>query len=89
VNFAMLGDDSFITCEKGLIRVKLYDADGKFVGVVARPEQLAEAETSRIGQKAAEGKRAAFDVAVDADGRILVLDTIQNVVRVFTGIKGE
>lgn len=89
VNFAMLGDDSFITCEKGLIRVKLYDADGKFVGVVAGPEQLAEEETSRIGQKAAEGKRAAFDVAVDAGGRVLVLDTIKNIVRTFSRIEAE
>ena len=89
VNFAMLGDDSFITCEKGLTRVKLYDADGKFVGVVAGPEQLAEAEMSRIGQKAAEGKRAAFDVAVDAGGRVLVLDTIKNVVRAFNRIEAE
>ncbi len=87
VNFAMLGDDSFITCEKGLIRVKLYDADGKFVGVVAGPEQLAEEETSRIGQKAAEGKRAVFDVAVGPDGQVLVLDTIKNVVRTFSRIK--
>ena len=87
VNFAMLDDDSFITCEKGLVRVKHYDADGKFVGVVAGPEQLAEEETSRIGQKAAEGKRAVFDVAVGPDGQVLVLDTIKNVVRTFSRIK--
>jgi len=89
VNFAMLDDDSFITCEKGLIRVKLYDSDGKFVGVVAGPEQLAKAETARIGQKAAAGKRTAFDIAVDAEGRVLVLDTIKNIVRIFNKTGAE
>jgi len=88
-SFAMLEDDSFITCEKGLIRIELYDADGKFIGVVAGPEQLAEAETLRIGQKAAEGGRAVFDVAVDAGGRVLVLDTIKNIVRTFNRIEAE
>ncbi|MBM3243119.1 hypothetical protein FJZ31_43220, partial [Candidatus Poribacteria bacterium] len=34
VNFAMLPDGRFVTCEKGLPRVKIYDADGTFSGVV-------------------------------------------------------
>jgi hypothetical protein len=40
VNFAILPDGSFVTVEKGLVRVKIYDAEGKFAGVVAGPEQL-------------------------------------------------
>jgi len=89
VNFAILEDESFVTCEKGLIRVKIYDPEGTFVGVVAGPEQLVEGDTTRIGEIAYEGKTDGFDVAVDASGRIFVLDTIKNVIRIFTRIKAE
>lgn len=89
VNFAILDDESFVTCEKGLIRVKIYDPEGAFVGVVAGPEQLVEGGTARIDEWASEGKAGGFDVAVDAAGRIFVLDTIKNVVRIFTRIKAK
>jgi len=89
VNFAILEDESFVTCEKGLIRVKIYDADGAFVGVVAGPEQLVEGGTNRIDEMVSGGQAGGFDVAVDAGGRIFVLDTIKNVVRIFTRIKAK
>ncbi len=89
VNFAILDDESFVTCEKGLIRVKIYDPEGAFVGVVAGPEQLVEGGTARIDEWASGGKAGGFDVAVDAAGRIFVLDTIKNVVRIFTRIKAK
>ena len=84
VNFAILEDESFVTCEKGLIRVKIYDAEGAFVGVVAGPEQLVEGGASRASEFGVGSQAGGFDVAVDAQGRIFVLDTINNVVRVFT-----
>ena len=84
VNIAILPDDSFVTVEKGLIRVKLYDADGKFVGVVAGPDQLGVAGPVKICQFPEQCQSGGFDVAVDAKGRIFVLDTIKNVVRVFS-----
>jgi hypothetical protein len=87
VNFAILSDDSFVTCEKGLTRVKIYDADGTFVGVVAGTEQLVEGGTARICYFPAQCQKGGFDVAVDAEGRIFVLDTIKNVVRIFTRLK--
>lgn len=87
VNFAILEDESFVTCEKGLTRVKIYDAEGAFVGVVAGPEQLVEGGAALIDEWASVGKGGGFDVAVDARGRIFVLDTIKNVVRIFTKIK--
>ncbi|HUW17938.1 MAG TPA: NHL repeat-containing protein [Sedimentisphaerales bacterium] len=89
VNFAILGDGSFVTCEKGLVRVKIYDADGAFVGVVAGPEQLVAGGASRVCEFPSECQAGGFDVAVDAAGRIFVLDTIKNVVRIFSRIKAE
>jgi len=86
-NFAILDDKSFVTCEKGLTRVKIYDAEGTFVGVVAGPEQLIEGGTARICYFPDQCQAGAFDVAVDAAGRIFVLDTIKNVVRIFTKVK--
>jgi len=88
-NIAILDDESFVTCEKGLTRVKIYDAEGTFVGVVAGPEQLIEGGTARICYFPDQCQAGGFDVAVDAAGRIFVLDTIKNVVRIFTKVKVE
>ena len=84
VNFAILEDESFVTCEKGIIRVKIYDAEGSFVGVVAGPEQLVEGNISLTCLFPEGCHSGGFDVAVDRKGRILILDTIRNAVRIFT-----
>jgi hypothetical protein len=94
VNFAILhgpdpagADDSFVTCEKGLTRVKIYDPQGSFVGVVAGPEQLVEGGQVEICETPADCQLGGFDVAVDSAGRVFVLDTIKNIVRIFSEIK--
>lgn len=94
VNFAMLhgsdpsgADDTFVTCEKGLTRVKIYDPEGVFVGVVAGPEQLVEGGEVEICDTPAECQLGGFDVAVDMNGRVFVLDTIKNIVRIFSRIE--
>lgn len=88
VNFAILDDESFVTCEKGLVRVKIYNPDGIFTGVVAGPKKLT-GKAGRICNVPAECQSRAFDVAVDAQDRIFVLDTNKNVVRIFKKIKEE
>ena len=87
VTFAILDDGSYVTCEKGLVRVKVYDADCTFVGVVAGPEQLVEDGVARICYLPQDCQKGGFDVAVDTKGRVFVLDTIKNIVRVFTRVK--
>jgi len=73
VNFEMLPDGRYVTCEKGLPRVKIYDSDGKFESVVVGPERF-----GRDLKACAEGLSGCQDrglgVAVDSQGRVFVLD---------------
>lgn len=73
IHFAMLPDGRFATAEKGAERVKVYGSDGRFECVVAGPDQL---------------DTQVADLAVDRDGRILVLDPKAKSVRIFESKKG-
>jgi len=67
-------DGSFVTSEKGLVRIKIYDQSGKLLSVVAPPDLFKE-----------EGK--APEVCADAAGVIYALDFDKDMVRVFEPIK--
>jgi sugar lactone lactonase YvrE len=82
INIAVLKDDSFVTCEKGLARIKIYDPEGTFVGVVAGPEQFGV--TAHVCTTPEQCQSGGYDVAVDAQDRIFILDTIKNVVKIFS-----
>jgi DNA-binding beta-propeller fold protein YncE len=66
---------SFVTSEKGIPRVKIHGPDGRFDAVVAGPESFA---------RGTEG----LDLAVDAEGRILVLDPPGKALRIFAPAVG-
>jgi hypothetical protein len=83
VNFAILGDGSFVTCEKGAVRVKVYNAGGVLTGVVAAPQQLIGGSRS-ISQTPDQHQQSILDVAVDASGLVYILDRARNAVRIFT-----
>jgi hypothetical protein len=59
-----------VTSEKAIERIKIYNADGSFRSVVAVPDQFDE------GTKG-------LDLAIDKDNRILVLDPVKNLIRIF------
>ncbi|MFC1637160.1 hypothetical protein ACFL5Z_20250 [Planctomycetota bacterium] len=88
-NIAMLPNGGFVTCEKGLVRVKVYDSEGRFVGVVASPGQLVEDGEHKICILPEQCQAGGFDVAVDPEGRVFVLDTIKNIIRIFTKLEGQ
>jgi hypothetical protein len=72
-----------VTCEKGLVRVKEYDEEGKLIGVVAGPDQLGWQAPLRVCEKPEDCHARGLDAAVDGQGRIYVLDQVRNVVRIF------
>jgi len=69
-NFAFLNDSLFVTSEKAIERVKIYTTDGTFLAIVATPDQF-EAGTKGL------------DLAVDNQNRILVLDPVKMMIRIF------
>ena len=89
VNFAILPDGGFVTCEKGLPRVKTFDSDGVFVGVVAGSESFAEHGKACPPDGFFDCQTGGLDVAVDSQGRILILDPDERAVRIFTRIKSS
>jgi len=69
-HFAFLPDGSFVTSEKGMIRIKIYKPSGEFLGVVATPSQFKE-------------NVHAPDLAVDNLGNIYALDIDRKMLRLF------
>ncbi|MEI6060537.1 MAG: NHL repeat-containing protein [Bacteroidota bacterium] len=73
-NFAMIQDSLFVTAEKAIERVKIYNANGTLRCLVATPGQFEE------GTKG-------LDLAVDNRNRILVLDPVKKLIRIFEAKK--
>ncbi len=81
VSFDIFPDGSFVTCEKGLPRVKLYDSHGEFTGVVAGPDAFPHyLKAANAGTP--ETASAGLYATIDPQGRILVLDVIAGEVRI-------
>jgi hypothetical protein len=78
VHFAMLPNGNFVTYEKGLDRIKIYDPTGKFVCVVAGPGNFKGKSDFHCSQATLVN-----DMATDSKGNIYVLDAY-DIVRVFS-----
>ena len=68
---AIMADNSFITSEKGMPRIKLYGQHGEFLGVVASPEMFDQ------------DSNLAPAIAVDSEQRVVALDIERKQVRIF------
>ncbi len=69
-HFTFLPDGSFVTSEKGLVRIKVHKSSGELHGVVAAPVKF-------------NNEDEAPDVAVDSAGNIYALDFKRKMIRVF------
>jgi hypothetical protein len=69
-HIALMQDGSFVTSEKGIPRVKVYDELGELNAVVAMPDQFDE-------------RTEGLDLALDSQQRIYVLDAKRKQVRIF------
>ena len=74
-HIARRNDGALITSEKSLVRVKLYSASGKFLGVVAGAEQFRPGNFD-------------LDLAIDSAGRVVVMDPAQAVLRIYVATSG-
>ena len=69
-HFTFLPDGSFVTSEKGMVRVKVYKPSGEFLGVVAATTKFRENSHAPV-------------LATDNEGNIYVLDIDRKMVRLF------
>ncbi len=79
INIALFSDGRVVTCEKGVPRVKVYQAAGQLESVVAGPESFLENSTASHRDDSVGG----LDAVVDRTGRIFVLDLVANTVALF------
>jgi hypothetical protein len=70
IRMALLPNGSFVTSEKGIVRVKIYNQAGEFVCVAAPPSTF-----RTIGE--------GLDLAVDSQGNILVLVAQEKTIRIY------
>ncbi len=82
VNFTLLADGRYVTCEKGLPRVKIYGVDGSLESVVAGPESFIENQKSTSDDSMSDATHGGLDVAVDGRGRVYILDLVVGDIRI-------
>lgn len=81
ISLAVLPDGRLVTAEKGLPRVKVYDAQGALESVVAGVESFPESLRLGAGGEA-DSLRGGLDVAVDSRGGVHILETATATVRI-------
>ena len=81
VNIAILSDGEFVTCEKGIPRVKVYNSKGNFDSVVAGAESFADTVGIYNPAETKDCSAKALDVAVDSKDNMLVLDPVEKTIR--------
>ena len=83
IGISLLPDGRYVTCEKGLPRVKVYTAAGEFESVVAGPESFPENARTGSVRDAIDGTMGGLHAAVDSTGKITVLDLATGEVKSF------
>lgn len=76
VDIAIRADGNIVTSEKDMVRVKVVSTSGDLVSVVAGPREF-------------DSSIQNLDIEVDSRGRVLALDPVKKVIRVFEPKKEE
>jgi len=82
INLALLPDGRYVTCEKGLPRVKIYSASGEFESVVAGPESFPENAKACAARGLGDCTQGGLDAVCDHDNNIHILDLVTAEVRI-------
>jgi len=82
IGLTLLPDGRYVTCEKGLPRVKVYSPEGVFESVVAGAESFVENAKATFVKGGEDCRLGGLDAAVDSQQRIYILDLVANDVRV-------
>ena len=82
VSFAVLRDGCFVTAERGQPRVKLYDASGELVSLLAGPEQFPMNARASADDNGTGCLTGGLNVTVDSRERILILDRVTGEVHI-------
>ena len=78
VHFAIMPDGQFVTYEKGLDRIKLYNQAGEYACTVSGPVYTDEKSLASCSVSS-----PVHDLAVDREGRVYALDGEKLLIRVF------
>ncbi len=83
IHFSLLpNNEGFITCEKGIARIKIYDADTEFVGYVAAPSDFSEHDVNCHNFDTCFST-VGVDAAVDSTGRVIVMEPVLGELRFY------
>lgn len=83
VNLALLPDGRCVTFEKGLPRVKVYDAEGRFESVVAAPDAFTDSGKEFAGADPDRASIGGLDGVLDRRGRVYALDLLSGQIQIF------
>ncbi len=75
-HFAIIPNRGFVTSEKGLVRIKIYDQAGTLISIVAGPDQFPKQAKD-------------LDLVVDSEGRIIVADPASKALKIFVPKQGD
>ncbi|PHS03024.1 MAG: hypothetical protein COA78_19490 [Blastopirellula sp.] len=78
VGLAVTADGTFITAERSQPRIKQFDQKGQFIAQIMGPDAFPENAKASENDNGLGCNTGGFDLAVDTQGRVIVLDLATN-----------
>ena len=83
VFFDVFENGNFVTSEKGLSRICIFNQDGSLKGVAAGHDILVQDEVQMKQSRSKDNAGIGFDVAIGNEDQLFVADPVMNEIRVF------